>query len=246
MVKRVILLLINLFLCVLLNSAKVAIVLDDFGYSGYPSRKILTIPYNLTLAILPFGPVATDFSLKAKRAGFEIILHLPLEAYKMSYIDNTYIMTAFDKDKIEKYFIRDMLKVPGISGVNNHQGSLFTENLDCMKMLLSVIKRYNLFFLDSLTTPKSKSKEVGKCLNMTILSRDIFLDNIKKEKYIYNQLLKLYKKAKKRGYAIGIGHARSITIDTINKYLPILQKRFPDVELVYLSDVYKKVSNQIK
>lgn len=238
--KSVQLIIISLLLTGSLNAAEVAIVLDDWGYSGFPSRKVLIMPYPFTLAILPFAPNATEFALQAFKAGFEIILHLPLEPQENTRINSSYLTIDMNKEQIEKVIIANMLRLPGISGVNNHQGSLFTESEEKMTVLLKTLAHYNLFFFDSLTTSRSKAAAAGQNLGIRVLQRNVFLDNASTIEYINKQLRELFSLARKRGSATGIGHARTKTLEAMDNLLPELLMEYPDIQLVPLGTLVKK------
>jgi len=241
--RNILILVISLFTFSVFASS-VCIVLDDFGYSGYPSRKVLMMDYPFTLAIMPFGPIATKFALAARRAGFEIILHLPMQPHSHinSKIKKYYLTVDKDKDELENIIIKDMLKVPGIVGANNHQGSLFTENKEKMELVLRILKRYGLFFMDSMTSSKSSVSKAASEENIKIIKRNIFIDNSTDRYSIKKQLTSLFKKAEKNGYAIGIAHARSKSLDALEELLPILIKEHPNCHMVALSELYNRIN----
>lgn len=242
--KNTLILTISLFTFSLFAS-NICIVIDDFGYSGYPSRKILMMNYPFTLAIMPFGPIATKFALQAKKAGFETILHLPMEPKSLSINNNIYkYYLTVDKNEyqLEKILISDMLKTPGIVGANNHQGSLFTSNEKKMELVLKILKKYNLFFMDSLTSSSSKVTAASKKTGISVLKRDIFIDNSTDFYSIKKQLKKLFEKAKKNGYAIGIAHARSKSLDSLDRLLPIMLAEYPNCKMIRLSELYSRIN----
>ena len=71
----------------------------------------------------------------------------------------------------------DLASVPGAVGVNNHEGSLLTENREAMTFLMAELKARDLFFLDSLTSPKSLAYATAKEFGVRTNRRDVFLDN---------------------------------------------------------------------
>ena len=64
-------------------------------------------------------------------------------------------------------------------------------------------------------------------------SRNIFLDNKEDSEYIKNQLKKAVKIARKRGYAIAIGHPHKITLTTLKNAKNILK----NVQVVYIDEL---------
>ena len=58
---------------------------------------------------------------------------------------------------------------------------------------------------------------------MNKLKRDIFLDNNEDAVYIRSQINKLKNKARINGQAVGIGHDRKITLETLREIIPELE-----------------------
>ena len=50
------------------------------------------------------------------------------------------------------------------------------------------------------------------------------MDNDDDEEKITQQLMKLVKKSKENGFAIGIGHVKPKTLNVLEKHIPELQK----------------------
>jgi hypothetical protein len=114
----------------------------------------------------------------------------------------------------------DVDSVPGAIGVNNHEGSSLTENLEAMKFLMAELKARDLVFLDSLTSAKSVAYATAKEFGMKSAKRDVFLDNESENaEYIRKQLNELTRIAKEKGHAIGIGHPHPATISELRKWL---------------------------
>jgi polysaccharide deacetylase 2 family uncharacterized protein YibQ len=128
-------------------------------------------------------------------------------------------------------------------GVNNHMGSLGTTDPALMKLLFQELQRRDLFFLDSYTTPNSIGFEMGSHVGIPVLVRDVFLDNIDEPQAIRRQLDALRKVARKKGYAIGIGHYRYHTLRVLKETVPELEQE--GFELIALTDLLrwqKKIS----
>ena len=102
-----------------------------------------------------------------------------------------------------------------------------------MNRLFKALKKYNFVFVDSRTTAKSVAKKYAIKYGMPYIVRNTFLDNEKDYKYIQNQLKKVIKIAKKRGYAIAIGHPHSMTMKVLRESKHLLK----DVQPVYINQL---------
>lgn len=205
---------------------RVIIVLDDFGYENTLIDRLATFSVSINPSIIPFLPHSQDVLKKAIEYGIDPMLHLPMEPVNPSLNPGKgAIYVTLSDDEIKKRTEDAIDFLHGIVGINNHMGSRATASKRVMKDVIDVIKKHNLFFLDSITTPFSVGYIVAKKEGLPLLKRDIFLDNYKEEGYIKEQLDKLVELSIKKGIAIGIGHANNITIDTLSQYMPIFKEK---------------------
>nr|NJM03161.1 divergent polysaccharide deacetylase family protein [Desulfobacula sp.] len=124
--------------------------------------------------------------------------------------------------------------MPYIVGVNNHMGSELTTHADQMNQIFTILKKENLFFIDSRTSLKSQGQASARLLKLKFAHRDVFLDNRQETEYIAGQLRELVGTAKKNGSAIGIGHPYKATLLALSKELPKLKDK---VEIVRASEL---------
>ncbi len=200
----------------------VAIVIDDLGQDVKQAKEVLALPGKITLAVLPGLAQSTTVAGLAGQAGREVLLHLPMEPLKNH--EKTRSPGTLSADMTPLAFLNtvsdDVVSVPGAVGVNNHEGSALTENKEAMKFLMAELKARNLFFLDSLTSPKSVAYATAAEFGMKAARRDVFLDNEgDNPEYIRGQLETLADIARKHGKAIGIGHPHPATLIELRKWL---------------------------
>ncbi len=200
----------------------VAIVIDDLGQDLKQAKEVLALPGKVTFAVLPGLVQSKNVAELAGQAGREILLHLPMEPLKEH--EKKHSPGTLSADMTPIAFLNtvseDVESVPGAIGVNNHEGSALTENKEAMKFLMAELKARNLFFLDSMTNPKSVAYATAREFGMKSARRDVFLDNEgDNPSYIRGQLEILADIARKNGKAIGIGHPHPATISELRKWL---------------------------
>ena len=202
-----------------LTQAYMAVVLDDWGYNRTHCKYLEAINVPLGVAILPELPYSTEVIACAKAAGKEPMLHLPMEPHKL--VDKyppKYLLTTEMSVATLKTLLANILKdMPGIVGVNNHMGSKATEDAVLMKTVLEELKKRGLFFVDSFTSEQSVGADVAKNLKIKIVRRDVFLDNRNERGAIEWQFAAAVRLAKKKGYALVIGHDRELTLKIIKE-----------------------------
>ena len=207
------------------GKGKIAIVLDDWGYSLHQLPVLKTIRQPLTVAVLPSLPYSTRVAKEAQAQGFEVILHLPMEAQdpKASREAET-LLTGMPKQQVLKIMEESLAAVPFAKGINNHQGSKATTDRALMAVVLSEVKRHGLYFLDSRVTEKSVCGDVAQQLKVRYTRRDVFLDNDPSPEVIQQRLVELTRLAVKEGKVIGIGHDRPNTLSVLQEAIPALEK----------------------
>jgi polysaccharide deacetylase 2 family uncharacterized protein YibQ len=219
---------------------KVAIIIDDMGYSLGAIREIIEIQKPLTVAILPFSPMAKETAQIAHRNGLEVILHLPLEAVNNDDGNNGIeglIHSRMNQEEVLSAVDDSLNRVPNISGVNNHMGSKITTDKTFMKTILERLKQRDLFFIDSRTTTESVAYDVAKNVGVPTAYRNIFLDNTIDEKTIKKKLLTLFKLAQKRGQAVAICHPTPQTLKILRENLHLIDEY--NLEAVHASQIVK-------
>lgn len=217
---------------------KIAIVLDDFGYNMNNLDALFSPGLPVTLSVLPNLPYSRRVAEMARSKGFEVILHLPLEANdKSAPAESDTIRTDMNEKVIESMLDQELASVPGLTGISNHQGSKATENTATMSVIMADLKKKNLYFFDSLVTDKSVCRDVAKKFNVRYAKRDIFLDDDLSQEYIEKQMLSLRRFAFRKGSAIAVGHDRKSTLAVLKRMMPELAAE--GIEFVTLSDMVK-------
>ena len=205
----------------------IGLIIDDFGYrNDHVSNGFLNLSGKLTYAIIPGHEYSQLFSKKAYDAGYEIIVHMPMENIGKTYGEKEYVlMSYFQDDEIKDRISSAFDQLPESIGLNNHQGSRGTADSRVMTLLAGVIKEKKKFFIDSRTTSNSLAETTMRKYNVATNKRDIFLDNELDEEKINTQLLKLAELSEEKGIAIGIGHVKPQTLSVLEREIPVLQKK---------------------
>ncbi len=199
--------------------AKIAIIIDDNGYSTKDCEALSQIDDPITISVLPHLRYSREVAVCAHDHHKEVMLHLPLEPHRNrdKYPNNYLITTSMPDSLVIQKFNEAIQSVPFAKGLNNHMGSKATEDVELMSVIFTQMKRNNLYFVDSRVTRKTICPYLARKRNLPFAERDVFLDNENDRAYIEQQFLKLKQQAVKNGYAIGIGHARPLTWQIIKE-----------------------------
>lgn len=191
---------------------KLAVILDDGGYGNGVTEDILKMDPGLTLAILPHTPFGTETAERAAKLGFEIMLHMPMEAMSPNAKYPSQLNVGMDAGEIARLTTDALATVPGVSGINNHIGSKFTADAASMELFFRGIAGKPYFFIDSVTSAKSAAYAQAKASGFRAARRDVFLDNSPDPAAIRKQFARAREVAKQQGSAIAIGHFREHTV----------------------------------
>ncbi|MEK9495828.1 divergent polysaccharide deacetylase family protein [Photorhabdus sp. P32] len=211
------------------SAARLAIVIDDFGYRPHNENKILQMPVAVSIAILPDSPHGREMAEKAYKQGREILIHLPMAPLSKQLLEPDTLQPTMSSEEIDRIIQRAIQKVPYAVGINNHMGSAMTSSLPGMQKVMRSLSRYNLYFLDSVTIGNTQVTKAAQGTSVRVIRRNVFLDDVQSEAETRRQLNRAISIARKNGSAIAIGHPHSTTIQVLQQMLPTLPA---DIELV--------------
>ncbi|MCG6976437.1 MAG: divergent polysaccharide deacetylase family protein [Acidiferrobacterales bacterium] len=216
--------------------AYIAVIIDDVGNSWARGLQAIRLPGPVAISVIPDLTYSTRLAQHAYGRRKDVILHMPMEPMdRKELLAPIGLKTDMDKDRIAQSLETGFESVPHAVAINNHMGSQYTSDAEAMDRLMSVIheQKPEIFFVDSLTTPKSKVSDEATAYGIPSLARDIFLDNERDETAIEQQFDKLVAIARQRGYAIAIGHPYQETLAVLQRRLASLSDG--DVRLIPLT-----------
>lgn len=218
----------------------VAIIIDDLGYDKKIAESLIELNAEFTFSILPHSPFQDSIARLSNSQGLEIMLHLPMEPIEYPHVNPGpgTLLTAMTPDQLIDQLKKNLDAVPHVKGVNNHMGSKMTAESNQMYQIFSILKKKNLYFIDSRTTAQTLCKPSARLLQIPFAQRDVFIDHRQEPRFIRKQLKELIKIARRNGYAVGIGHPHSSTYKVLREMLPELKKA---VQLVPASKIVHRL-----
>ena len=212
--------------------AKLVLIIDDVATFEHASM-VKSIGLKITPSIFPATKTHPDTPNIARTFEFYMI-HLPMQA---KHFDSPEIGTLTINESFESMLekIKKIRKdFPRAKYTNNHTGSRFTSDYDAMDKAYRALIEQGFIFVDSKTIAQTAVARAAKKYNQPYISRDIFLDDDPSAGAVRRELVAAVNLAKKRGYAIAIGHPKKNTIAVIKASKNNILK---DVEVVYLKDI---------
>ncbi len=198
---------------------KVAIVIDDLGPSKKRVMTLFKMKQPFTFSVLPLQAYSKWTAEEAHRRGYDVILHIPMEATREMKLGKGGLYLYMSNSEIIESLEKSITSMPFIKGASSHMGSKFTQDKRAMGTVIAVLKEHDLFFLDSVTSPDTIGYQVAKSSGTRALRRDVFLDNKDDINEIAKQWKRVLKIAKKEGYAITLAHPRRNTFQFLQETL---------------------------
>jgi polysaccharide deacetylase 2 family uncharacterized protein YibQ len=187
----------------------VVYVIDDAGNNLRELEPFLRFPGALTIAVLPGLPHSAKAAQMVREAGKEVFLHQPMEAVGGANPGPGAIYIGMSREEVIAILEKNVREIGPISGMNNHQGSLVTQDEGTMKVVLEFCCENGLYFLDSRTIAGTVVPKVAREAGVSIAERNIFLDNEQDMSAIEMYLEQGLDIARKKSIAVMIGHTWS-------------------------------------
>ncbi len=218
------------------NGIPVAIIIDDIGYDYKMASGFFALDVPLTFSMLPKGTFNQRIIDQALKNNVEIMLHLPMEPANYPKVNPGpgALLSSMTPDELIAMLNINLDSVPGACGVNNHMGSKLTTSSEQMRQVFSILKKRNLFFIDSRTSAQTRCRPSAELLHLPFAERDVFIDHEQTTVFVRKQLKQLIERARHQGYAIGIAHPHSVTLKVLKEMLPELKGA---VQLTHASEV---------
>ncbi len=213
--------------------ARLAIIIDDVGYNLSLGQRTVDLPGAFTIAVLPFTPHGRELAERAHQRGKEIMLHAPMSNHHSYPLGRGGLISGMKHAEFLAVLRQNLANIPYIKGVNNHMGSQLTEQTEPMRWLMQELQTRRLYFVDSRTSARTQALIEAERIQLPSRKRDVFLDDVRNQQQIRQQLIMALEKAKKQGSAVAIGHPYPETLTVLKRIEPLLNNY--QVDLVPVS-----------
>ena len=208
------------------NGATLVFVIDDAGMNAEYTKRYASLPFPLTIAVLPKLLHSKDCAYIVRSSGKELILHQPMQSLNHNLDPGPgKISVDMSFSQISSIINENLAEIgPGVKGLNNHEGSEVTEDVLRIGAVLDVCLENKIYFMDSRTTANTKAPQAALERDMTIFEKSgPYIDNIVSREAMLKEIYKSLEAANKNGSAIVIAH-----VDKSAEILPkLLEQMYP-------------------
>ena len=220
------------------GQAMLAVVIDDLGIDRRATQRAIALPGPVTLSFISYADDLPTQAARARAAGHELMVHLPMEPISPSIDPGpNALMVGLDGDELRRRIAWALSRFGGYVGVNNHMGSRFTADRAGMTVVLAEIRQRGLLYLDSRTIPSTVAPELAVALGVPFAERSVFLDVEPTPRAIAAAMAAAQRMAQEQGSAVVIGHPYPSTLAMLEVWLPQLAE--DGVALVPISTIVR-------
>jgi hypothetical protein len=203
---------------------RVAIIIDDLGNALAAGRAALALPGPVTYAFLPHRPHTRRLATQAHISGKEVMLHLPMQSQSPASLGPGALTRDMDRAHGVQTLSDALASVPHAAGVNNHMGSLLTQDPGAMQWVMDTLRERGLYFVDSRTTAQTVAELMAAENTVAVARRNVFLDADPRPGAVRAEFDRLVYLARRDGSAVGIGHPHADTLAVLAEEIPRLPR----------------------
>ncbi|MET2831953.1 divergent polysaccharide deacetylase family protein [Mesorhizobium shangrilense] len=220
------------------RGARVAIVIGGLAVSQTGTQAaIAKLPPEVTLAFAPQGNSIGRWMQAARQSGHEIVMQVPLEPFDYPNVNpgrNT-LTVAGTADENLKNLHWALSRTTNYTAVMNYMGARFSADAAAMGPFMAELGKRGLAYIDDGSSSRSLAPDLALKDGVPFVSGDTAIDAVQDRGAILKKLDGLEATARAKGFAVGIGSAFDLTVDTVSTWVAEAKKR--GIEIVPISAV---------
>jgi len=206
----------------------ISIIVGGLGINGRRTQAAIDeLPPEVTLSFSPTTTNLRTWVRKARRAGHEVLIELPMEPYDYGrlaphpQVMQVSVDAATNKARLGKL----LSKVSGYAGVMNYQGGKFATDQDAAGPVIAELKAKGVAFFEDGSLSRSVFEENAKAEGLPFGKATAWLDARPEADEISKQFMILETAALENGAALGTGMSFPVTLDLLNAWIPRLEDK---------------------
>jgi uncharacterized protein len=207
---------------------RVAIIITGLGPSGVATDLAINeLPGGVTLAFDPYARRLNEWTERARAAGHEILLSLPMEPDDYPRQDPgpyTLLTTLSPADNLER-LDWVLSRVTGYVGLTNLMGARFTTSPPSLAPVFEELKKRGVMFVDGRASEQSVAGSLAQSMGVPRVIADDALDDETTRAAIDRHLVGLETLAQRNGSALGIGFAYPVTLERVAAWAKTLEAK---------------------
>src|SRR6185503_16354364 len=207
---------------------RIAVVITGLNVGAAATKSaLMNLRAEITLGFSPFGADAQSSVDRAREAGHEVLVEVPMEPFDFPESDPGphALLVAAGVDENVARLMWSMSRFTGYVGVTNLLGGRFLGEQNAIEPVLSEATKRGLLFFDDGANPSSLALTAARHVKAPIATGTLVLDAIQTREAIDKKLAELEADARRNGIAIGVGSVYPITIARIAEWANSVESR---------------------
>ncbi|MFZ5789519.1 MAG: divergent polysaccharide deacetylase family protein [Pseudomonadota bacterium] len=195
---------------------RVALVVTGLGLSSAATQAaIRQLPPGVTLAFSPYAGNLQEWVLRARAAGHEVLVELPMEPMNYPADDpgpQALLSSLSATDNLQRL---DWVlgRADGVAGVVANMGSRFASNPQLLRPVLARLAQRGFLYVDNRSSPASAVPEIAGEVDLPWAANTRFIDTEATRVAIDGRLQQLERAARETGAALALAQPYPVTIE---------------------------------
>ncbi|MEP2827458.1 divergent polysaccharide deacetylase family protein [Parvibaculum sp.] len=206
---------------------RIALVVSGMGISeSATAHAIEVLPPEVTLSFAPYGSNLQQWIEKARDAGHEVLLELPMEPFGYPQNDpgpHTLLTSADGRENVSRLEWL-MSRFTGYAGVMNYQGARFTTSPSALKPVLAALEARGLLYIDNGASARSLAPTLAQDIGLPAVQATRIVDPVQNPEVIATSLDMLEEASQQSGAALGVASGFPVTVDALAQWTAALKK----------------------
>ena len=221
-----------------LSGPRVALMIEGIGLSRQASLAAINkLPPEVSMILSPYGRDLNDWVFRARLAGHEVFMSLPMESENFPMEDpgplglDTRIQMVENERRLETV----MAQAGGYVGLVTFMGSRYMKAEGQLTKVLGTLKNRGLMFVVGGNQTRNDAFPIAEKLDLARMQSRMYLDDVPRIQQIRTNLDKLESLATDNGAILAIARPYPVTIKSIVDWVATLKDK--TVKLVPASAV---------
>jgi hypothetical protein len=210
------------------TSPRIAILISGVGIGqAATASAIARLPAAISLALSPYAGDVEKTAAKAREAGHELFVQVPMEPFDYPDSDpgpQTLLASSRPAENGDR-LAWAMSRFPGFVGLVNFMGGKMMSDAANLEPIMKEIGARGLGFVDDGTAQGSQAPASAAKFKTPIARAEIVLDATARPEAIDRELARLEAQARKNGFALASASAQQLSIDRIARWARDLDGR---------------------
>jgi hypothetical protein len=206
---------------------RIALIVSGMGISeNATAHAIEALPPEVTLSFAPYGPDLQSWIEKARAAGHEVLLELPMEPFGYPQNDPgpyTLLTTLSPEENLSRLEWL-MSRFTGYAGVMNYQGARFTTSSTAVEKMIGTLKARGLLYVDNGASARSLAPQLAREAGMPTVQATRIVDPVQNPQVIATSL-EVLEEVAANGIAIGVASGFPVTVDALARWAETLEEK---------------------